>query len=120
MARVGDYLAWEVVREDIKKQQKDGNVDPARAQTLQINIDRAKGKIPESIRQAYSIVVTVSEKDEAQAFKITVTDEPHFNVIKGDKRSRMRDTAITAEALLPDGPYRCGHYIRFRGLLRPD
>ena len=28
MARVRDYLAWEIVREDIKKQQKDGNVDP--------------------------------------------------------------------------------------------
>lgn len=105
MARVRDYLAWEVVRDEIKKQQKDGNVDPARAQTLQINIDKAKGRIPEAIKQAYCIVVTVSEKDEVQAFKITVTDEPHFNIIKEDKRSRVRDTAITAEALLPEGPY---------------
>jgi len=105
MARVRDYLAWEVVREEVKKQQKDGNVDPARAQTLQINIDKAKGRIPEAIKQAYCIVVTVSEKDEAQAFKITVNEEPHFNIIKADKRSRVQDTAITAEALLPDGPY---------------
>ena len=50
-------------------------------------------------------VVTVSEKDEAHAFKITVTDEPHFTTIKNDSRSRVQDTAITAEALLPDGPY---------------
>ena len=105
MARVRDYLAWEVVREDLKKQQKDGNIDPARAQTLQINIDKSKGRIPDSIKQAYCIVVTVSEKDEAQAFKITVTEEPHFNIIKADKRSRVQDTAISAEALLPDGPY---------------
>ena len=105
MARVRDYLAWEVVREEVKKQQKDGNVDPARAQTLQINIDKAKGRIPEAIKQAYCIVVSVSEKDEAQAFKITVTEEPHFQIIKSDKRSRVQDTAITAEALLPDGPY---------------
>ena len=105
MARVRDYLAWEIVREDIKKQQKDGNVDPARAQTLQINIEKSKGRIPEAIRQAYSIVVTVSEKNEIQAFKITVTDEPHFNIIKADKRSRVQDTAVAAEALLPDGPY---------------
>lgn len=105
MARVRDYLAWEVVREEVKKQQKDGNVDPARAQTMQINIDKAKGRIPEAVKQAYSIVVTVSEKDEAQAFKITVTEEPHFNTIKADNRSRIQDTAITAEALLPDGPY---------------
>ncbi|MBL0059014.1 MAG: ATP-binding protein [Elusimicrobia bacterium] len=105
MARVRDYLAWEIVRDEVKKQQKDGNVDPARAQTMQINIDKAKGRIPESIKQAYSIVVTVSDKDDAQAFKITVTEDPHFNTIKADKRSRVQDTAITAEALLPDGPY---------------
>jgi hypothetical protein len=104
-ARVRDYLAWETVREEIKKQQKDGNVDPARAQTLQINIDKSRGRIPEFIKQAYCIVVTVSEKNEIQAFKITVTDEPHFNIIKADKRSRVQDTAIAAEALLPDGPY---------------
>jgi len=105
IARVRDYFAWEVVREDIMKQQKDGNVDPARASTLQMNIDRAKGRIPEAIKQAYCIVVTVSEKNEIHAFKITVTDEPHFNLIKGDKRARVQDSAITAEALLPDGPY---------------
>jgi len=104
-ARVRDYLGWEGVREEIKQQQKDGNVDPARAQTLSINIDKAKGRIPDAIRQAWCIVVTVSEKDEAQAFKITVTDDPHFNIIKSDKRSRMQDTPVTAEALLPDGPY---------------
>ncbi len=104
-ARVRDYLGWEGVREEIKKQQKDGNVDPARAQTLAINIDKAKGRIPDAIRQAWCIVVTVSEKDEAQAFKITVTDEQHFNIVKSDKRSRMQDTPVTAEALLPDGPY---------------
>ncbi|MBU4582289.1 MAG: DUF499 domain-containing protein [Proteobacteria bacterium] len=104
-ARVRDYLGWEGVREEIKLQQKGGSIDPARAQTLSINIDKAKGRIPDAIRQAWCIVVTVSEKDEAQAFKITVTDEPHFNIIKGDQRSRMKDTPVTAEALLPDGPY---------------
>ncbi len=105
MARTRDFLAWSVVREDVKKQQKDGNVDPARAQTLQINIDKAKGNIPDSIRQAYCIVVTVSDKDDSQAFKITITDDPHFNIIKADKRSRVQEIAVTAEALLPDGPY---------------
>ena len=105
LARIREYLAWEVVREEVKKQQKDGNVDPARAQTLAINIDKSKGRIPEFIKQAYCVVVTVSDKDEAQAFKITVTEEPHFNIIKADKRSRVQDTAVTAEALLPGGPY---------------
>jgi hypothetical protein len=104
-ARVRDYLAWEQVRSDLKEQTKDGNVDVARMQTLTINIDKAKGRIPESIQQAYSTVVTVSEKNEVQAFKINVTDDPHFTIIKKDPRSRVRESPVTAEALLPDGPY---------------
>jgi hypothetical protein len=103
--RVCDYLAWELVRDEVKKQQQNGNIDPARAQTLQINIDRAKGRIPEAIKQAYCIVVTVSDKNEVQAFKITVNGDPHFNIIKGDSRSRIQDTPVDASALLPDGPY---------------
>jgi hypothetical protein len=93
------------VRDELKKQEEGGSVDAARMQTLVMNIEKAKGRVPEAIRQAYSTVVTVSEKNELQAFKITVTDDPHFTTIKGDKRARIQDTAITAEALLPDGPY---------------
>lgn len=105
LARVRDFLAWDLVKDEIKKQAKDGNVDAARAQTLQINIDRSKGRITEAIKQAYCIVVTVSEKDDAHAFRIAISDDPHFDIIKGDKRSRLQDSAITAEALLPEGPY---------------
>ena len=93
-----------VPKNDDEKKQK-GPVDVARLQTLKINIDKAKAKMPEAIKQAYCIVVTVSEKDEAQAFKISVGDDPHFETIKKDKRGRMQDTAITADALLPNGPY---------------
>ncbi len=104
-ARVRDYLAWEQVRSDLKEQEKEGDIDVARMQTLAINIDKAKGRIPEAIKQAYCIVVTVSEKNEVQAFKINVTEDPHFSIIKSDSRSRVQDSPITAEALLPDGPY---------------
>ncbi|MBP9024746.1 MAG: ATP-binding protein [Phycisphaerae bacterium] len=109
-ARVRDYLAWERVmnelmpRNEEEKKQK-GSVDVARLQTLKINIDKARGRVPDSIRQAYCIVVTVSKDDEIHAFKITVSDEAHFETIKKDSRSRVQDTAITSEALLPDGPY---------------
>jgi hypothetical protein len=109
-ARVRDHLAWAKVmdelvpRNDEEKKQK-GPVDIARLQTLKINIDKAKAKMPDAIRQAYCIVVTVSDKDEAQAFKISVADEAHFETIKKDSRSRVQDTAITADALLPNGPY---------------
>lgn len=109
-SRIRDFLAWERVLDELtpktdeEKKQK-GSVDVARLQTLRINIDKAKGRIPDAIRQAYCIVVTVSDKDDVQAFKLTVSDEPHFLTIKLDGRSRVQDTAITAEALLPDGPY---------------
>lgn len=109
-ARVRDQLAWERVLDDLtpksdEDRKQKGSVDVARLQTLKINIDKARARVPEAIRQAYCIVVTVSDKDEAQAFKLTVTDDPHFEAIKTDPRSRVKDTAITAEALLPDGPY---------------
>jgi hypothetical protein len=104
-ARVRDYLAWETVRDELKKQEQGGSVDAARMQTLALNIDKARNRVPEAIRQAYSTVVTVSDKNEVQAFKITVTEDAHFTTIKADSRSRIKDTAITAEALLPGGPY---------------
>jgi hypothetical protein len=109
-ARVRDYLAWEKVKDDLtpkteeQKKQK-ASVDVARMQTLAINIDKARGRVPEAIRQAYCIVVTVSKEDEVHAFKISIAEEAHFETIKNDDRARVKDTAIEAEALLPAGPY---------------
>ena len=77
-ARVRDYLAWDRVMNELtpkneeEKKQK-GSVDVARLQTLKINIDKARARVPDAIRQAYCIVVTVSDKDEVQAFKLTDT-----------------------------------------------
>ena len=104
-ARVRDYLAWEQVKSDLKDQSKDGDLDVARMQTLTISIDKAKGRVPDAIKQAYCTVVTVSEKNDVQAFKINVTSDPHFTIIKNDSRARIQDSSISAEALLPDGPY---------------
>lgn len=54
----------------------------------------------------YGIVVTVSEKNEVQAFKLSVNPgEPLFQQIKADARSRIQESAISADALLPEGPY---------------
>ena len=107
--RVLDYLAWEEVHSELKK--REGEIEGVRMASLRISLDKAKKAIPGAIRQAYCIVVTVGADNEAQAFKISVpeTDEPLFSVIKADKRSRIQDTAITAEALLPGGPYDLWH-----------
>ncbi len=99
--RIREYLGWEEVQSQLKDQQ----VDPIRSAMLSANLDSAKKKIPEAIQQAYCIVVTVSDKNEVQAFKIVVGGEPLINLIKADSRSRIQDSAVSAEALLPGGPY---------------
>ncbi len=101
--RIREYLGWEDVRAQLKEQQVD---DPIRLETVRISSDKARRNVPDAIQQAYSIVVTVSDKNEVQAFKITVeSGKPLFEQIKADNRSRIQDTPISAEALLPDGPY---------------
>ena len=58
-------------------------------------------RIPVAVKQAYSIVVTVNDSNEIHAFKVVVIDdEPLFTIIKNDKRSRIQETAISAEAML--------------------
>ncbi len=99
--RVREYLGWQEVRDQLKDQQ----IDPIREQMLADEIRTASKRIPDAIRQAYSIVVTVNETNDIHAFKIVVTDEPLFTIIKADKRSRIQETAISAEAMMPGGPY---------------
>jgi hypothetical protein len=99
--RICEYLGWEEVRAMLRDQK----IDPIREATLTMHVDTARRAIPDTIQQAYCIVVAVSEKNDVQAFKITPNGEPLFARIKKDSRSRIQDTAITAEALLPDGPY---------------
>jgi hypothetical protein len=98
---VRDYLAWEQVRDDLKGHE----VDPIRAGLLVNYTDAAQKRIPATIAQAYCIIVTVSEANEVQAFKVQVGDQPLFATIKADKRSRIQDAAISADAILPGGPY---------------
>jgi hypothetical protein len=99
--RIREYLGWEEARAMLKDQK----IDPIREQTLAMYIETARRAVPEAIQQAYCVVVTVSDKNDVQAFKIAPNGEPLFARIKQDSRSRIQDTAVTAEALLPDGPY---------------
>lgn len=99
--RILDYLGWEEVRSQLKTQE----LDLVREQMLAASLEVARKSIPEAIRQGYSIVVTVSEKNEIQAFKVTIGGDPLFKTIKDNPLSRIQDTAVSAEALLPGGPY---------------
>ncbi|MGH8629832.1 MAG: hypothetical protein ACREU7_03575, partial [Burkholderiales bacterium] len=99
--RIREYLGWEEVRGMLKEQK----IDPIREQTLSVHIDASRRAIPEAVQQAYSIVVTYSEKGEVQAFKIAPNGEPLFALVKKDPKARIQETAVTPEALLPEGPY---------------
>ena len=99
--RVREYLGWEEVRGQLKDQP----IDPLREQMLAHETETAKQRIPEALRQAYCLVVTVNESNDVQAFKVVVDDGYLFTTIKADKRSRIQETAISSEAMLPGGPY---------------
>ncbi len=98
---IRDHVAWQEVQDELKDQE----IDPIREGMLSSNLGKSRRRIADTIRQAYCIVVTVSEKNEVVAFRVTVGEEPLFKVIKDDRRSRIQDTAVSAEALLPEGPY---------------
>ena len=99
--RVTQYIAWE----DVEASLKDQEVDPFRRELLSARKEADKKRIPEAIDQAYSTVVTVNESNEIVAFKVTVGGQPLFATIKSDPRARIQETAISADALLPEGPY---------------
>ena len=99
--RIREYLGWIEVREQLKGQPN----EPGREQILSEKMKRAKEGISEAIKQAYSVVVTVNAKNKIHAFKISVENESLFTLIKNDPRSRIQETAINPDAMMPDGPY---------------
>jgi hypothetical protein len=98
---IRDYLGWEEVSSQLKGQ----DVDPIRSETLSKSREGARRAIPDSIQQAYCIVVTVSDKNDVHAFKISPSGSSLFAAIKADGKSRIQETAVSADALLPGGPY---------------
>ena len=98
---VREYLGWEDVRGQLGNQPQ----DPVREEMLAAWTEQARRRIPEAVRQAWTIVVTVDPRNEVHAFRVTVGSDPLFATVKADRRARIQDTAINAEALLPGGPY---------------
>ena len=103
--RIADLLAWEQVESELRDQAKKGSVDAQRMQRLTVEMERAKKLVPDAIRQAWCMMVTVSETNDIQSFKLGITDDSLFMTLKNDPRSRLQETKITAESLLPGGPY---------------
>ncbi|MGE5541522.1 MAG: hypothetical protein ACM3WT_00610, partial [Bacillota bacterium] len=98
---IREYLGWE----EVQLRLRDQKIDPVHLEMLLKHIDRARKAVPDAIRQAYCVVVTVSEKNEAEAFRVTGGTDPLFTIIKNATRSRIQESAVSAEALMPGGPY---------------
>ena len=77
---IRDELGWQEVEEQLKGQDVDVN--------RRLMLDAAKketgAKVTDLVRQAYCIVVSVSAKNEVQAFKVVVGSDPLFTAIKAD------------------------------------
>ncbi len=109
---VRTWLGWR----DVQRQLQNQAVDPLRGERLRRKLQESKGQVPALVRQAYAVVVTVNERNEIHAFKLTAAAGPLFPEIKNDERSRIKETPVDAEALLPGGPYdlwREGEEARF-------
>lgn len=98
---VRDSLGWDEVRDALKGQ----NLGAVRSGLLDDHSAEAARRVPLAVAQAYCIVVTISEDDEVQAFKLQVGDRPLFQAVKEDPRTRVQDAPISADAILPGGPY---------------
>ena len=98
---VRSLLGWE----DVQAQLDRHSVDPIQGERLRRRLGEARQRVPDTIRAAWCIVVSVNEQGQVQAFKLPGDGGPLFAQIKADARSRIKETAVDAEALLPDGPY---------------
>ena len=100
-SKTRSLLGWEDVGAQLGMQQ----IDPIRRERLRRHIKQAQKELPGVIRQAYGIVVTVNEQNEVHAFKLPGSGQPLFEEIKEHEKSRIVDTPVNPEALLPEGPF---------------
>lgn len=107
--RIREALAWNQVLADLRQQGK-GAIDPARESTLISSKRLADSKVQDAIRQAWSMAIVMSEKGDAQCFKLAIdASTPPINALIKEPKARISVEPINAEALLPDGPYDLWH-----------
>lgn len=100
-SRVRDHLAWTEVKDMLNEE----DANDLRDRRVQRNIKETEDKIEDAVRQAYSVAVTVGRDGEAEAFKVPAGEASLFAQIKNHDASRIKDSAITPETILPEGPY---------------
>ncbi len=98
---VAEYLAWQRVAIELKDQ----DLDAVRKVKLETEIKASEKAIPDRIRQAWCVGVTLDKTGKARAWQVTPDSRSLLGVFKADKRFRIQDGAVNAEAMLPGGPY---------------
>ena len=94
-------LGWE----EVQSQLAGHRVDAVQEERLRRRLQETRRLLPDAVRQAYQVVVTVNTNNDVHAFRLAAGAGPLFAAIKNDERTRIKETALDAEALLPDGPY---------------
>ncbi|TQE98568.1 MAG: ATP-binding protein [Spiribacter salinus] len=99
---IRNHLAWKEVRDNMLDKDE---VDETRRHRLQRYVSESKDKIADAVRQAYSVAVTLNRDGKPIAFKVSGGESSLFQQIKAHDKARIKDAAITPEAILPNGPY---------------
>ncbi|MFL7900677.1 DUF499 domain-containing protein [Azospirillum argentinense] len=103
--RVRDHLGWLEVKKILTESGQE--LEPVKAAKLKALLESSETELKRAVRQAYCIVVTAAADNTVQAFKLTVDESKAlFATIKEDVRSRIKETALDANTLLPGGPYK--------------
>ena len=100
--RIRDHLAWREVEKMLAGQA----MDPVRAAKLRAGLKSSEDDMRRAVRQAWCIGVATAEDDSVKAFKMTLDDaKTLFQSIREDSDSRIQETALDPDLLLPGGSY---------------
>lgn len=99
--KVRDILGWEKVQESLKRD----DMEATTKARLSANLQVAKNEMASHVLMAYCIAITVNDENKIAAYRIGIDNEPLFGRLVEDERLRIAGAAISAEALLPKGPY---------------
>ena len=100
--RIRDFLAWQEVKSLLSGHPQEA----VRTAKLQASLKSSEDAMRQAVRQAWCIGVATAEDDSIKAFKVTVEDtKTLFQCIKDDKDSRIQETALDPDLILPGSSY---------------
>jgi len=99
--RMRDLKAWEEVRDSVTLSE----LNHEQRERLTSELKQALGRVPEAIRQAYTLAVAYTKQGEPEAITITDDGNSLFSSIKANKALNIQETPLTPDTLLPGETY---------------